>query len=151
MDEQLKSLIEPVVNGLGCRLWGVEYLSQGKYSFLKVFIDADDGVDVEDCARVSRQLSSLLDVEDPVKGKYTLEVSSPGLDRRLFSADQFDEFKGARVKVSLRAPYEGRRRFTGLLCGVENGDVVIRLDDEEYLLPLEQIERANVIPEFGEE
>ncbi len=149
MNEQLEALIEPVVTGLGCELWGVERFSQGKYSLLKIFIDAEEGIDVEDCARVSRQLSSLLDVEDPFTGKYTLEVSSPGLDRRLFKLEQFEVFKGARVKLKLRKPYEGRRKFTGLLCGIEEEDVVPRSnDDEEILFPFGEIERANIIPEI---
>ncbi len=149
MNEQLEALIEPVVTGLGCELWGVERLAQGKYSLLKIFIDADKGIDVEDCARVSRQVSSLLDVEDPFKGKYTLEVSSPGLDRRLFKLEQFEVFKGARVKLRLRKPYEGRRKFIGLLCGIEEEDVVFRSnDDEEILFPFGEIERANIIPEI---
>ena len=149
MNEQLEALIEPVVTGLGCELWGVERLAQGKYSLLKIFIDADKGIDVEDCARVSRQVSSLLDVEDPFKGKYTLEVSSPGLDRRLFKLEQFEVFKGARVKLRLRKPYEGRRKFIGLLCGIEDEDVVLRSDDdEEILFPFAEIERANIIPEI---
>jgi ribosome maturation factor RimP len=151
MNEQLKALIEPVVNGLGCQLWAVEYVSRGKRSSLRVFIDAEDGVDVEDCARVSRQLGSMLDVEDPVRGQYTLEVSSPGLDRRLYTIEQFERFKGAAVKVSLRSPFEGRRRYTGILCGIDDGrDVVIRAGDQEYLFPLEQIEKANVVPGFRE-
>ncbi len=149
MNEQLEALIEPVVTGLGCELWGVERLAQGKYSLLKIFIDADEGIDVEDCARVSRQVSSLLDVEDPFKGKYTLEVSSPGLDRRLFKLEQFEVFKGARVKLKLRKPYEGRRKFIGLLCGIKEEDVVLRSnDDEEILFPFREIERANIIPEI---
>ena len=149
MNEQLEALIEPVVTGLGCELWGVERLSQGKYSLLKIFIDAEEGIDVEDCARVSRQVSSLLDVEDPFTGKYTLEVSSPGLDRRLFKLEQFEVFKGARVKLKLRKPYEGRRKFTGLLCGIEEEDVVLRSsNDEEILFPFGEIERANIIPEI---
>ena len=149
MNEQLEALIEPVVTGLGCELWGVERLAQGKYSLLKIFIDADEGIDVEDCARVSRQVSSLLDVEDPFKGKYTLEVSSPGLDRRLFKLEQFEVFKGARVKLKLSKPYEGRRKFIGLLCGIDEEDVVLRSnDDEEILFPFSEIERANIIPEI---
>lgn len=148
MQEQLKALIEPVVEGLGCELWGIEYLVHGKSGSLKVFIDRDQGVDVDDCAKVSRQLSALLDVEDPIQGKYTLEVSSPGMDRRLFTREQFDAWKGANIKVSLRTPYEGRKRFKGLLCGIEEGDVVVRSGDEEYLFPLEDIDRANVIPSF---
>jgi ribosome maturation factor RimP len=149
MNENLEALIKPVVTGLGCELWGMERIVQGKYSLLKIFIDADDGINVEDCARVSRQVSSLLDVEDPFKGKYTLEVSSPGLDRRLFKLEQFEIFKGARVKLRLNRPYEGRRKFIGLLCGIEDEDVVLRSnDDEEILFPFSEIERANVIPEI---
>jgi ribosome maturation factor RimP len=149
MSVQIEEMIEPVVNGLGCQLWGIEKLSQGKYSVLKIYIDAEKGIDVDDCARVSRQVSALLDVEDPFKGNYTLEVSSPGLDRRLFKLDQFDSYKGAQVKLSLRRPYEGRRRFTGILCGIEEEDVVLRSDsNEEILFPFEQIERANIIPDI---
>jgi ribosome maturation factor RimP len=149
MSEQIEEMIEPVVNGLGCQLWGVEKLSQGKYSVLKIYIDAEKGIDVDDCARVSRQVSALLEVEEPFKGDYTLEVSSPGLDRRLFKLDQFETYKGAQVKLSLRRPYEGRRRFTGILCGIEERDVVLRSDsNEEILFPFEQIERANIIPDI---
>ncbi len=148
MNEQLQALIEPVVEGLGCELWGIEYFAHGKTGKLKVFIDSDKGIEVDDCARVSRQLSAVLDVEDPIKGKYTLEVSSPGMDRRLFTREQFEAWKGADVKVSLRTPYEGRKRFKGLLCGIEEDDVVVRSGDEEYLFPLEDIDRANVIPSF---
>ena len=148
VNEQLTALIAPVVEGMGCELWGVEYIAHGKRGSLKVFIDSDKGVDVDDCARVSRQLSAMLDVEDPIAGNYTLEVSSPGMDRRLFTLAQFDAWKGANVRVSLRTPYEGRKRYKGLLCGIEEGDIVVRSGDEEYLFPLEDIDRANVIPSF---
>ncbi len=146
---QLEEMIEPVVETLGFELWGMEQLSQGKYSVLKIYIDKDDGIDVEDCARVSRQVSSLLDVEEPISGKYTLEVSSPGLDRRLFKLDQFDAFKGSRIKFSLRRVFEGRRKYEGLLTGVEDDEVVVRLSEtEEVLFPFEDIERANVVPDI---
>lgn len=148
MDERLQLLIEPVVKGLGCDLWGVEYLPQGKYSILRVYIDSLDGVDVQDCERISRQISSVLDVEDPLHGKYTLEVSSPGMDRRLFTLEQFEQYAGANVKINLRSPYEGRRKFSGQLCGVEENEVVIRIDEDEYLLPFEGIDRASIIPDF---
>ena len=148
LDELLNGLIEPVVEGLGFRLWGIERLSRGKHTALKVYIDADAGISVDDCARVSRQISSLLDVEDPIPGEYILEVSSPGMDRRLFTRAQFEEFAGVLVRISLRHSYEGRKRYTGLLAGLEGDDVILRTDeDEEFLFPLEQIERANVIPE----
>jgi ribosome maturation factor RimP len=148
MSEQLRALIQPVVEGLGFDLWGLEYLNQGKHSALKIYIEAEKGIDVDDCAAVSRQVSSLLDVEDPLKGNYTLEVSSPGLDRRLFELSQFDQFKGSQVKVNLRQPFEGKRKFKGLLCGVEDDDVVIRHGEEEILVPLADIDRAQVIPVF---
>ena len=149
MSEQLENLFEPVVKGLGYDLWGVERISQGKYSILKVYIDAEKGINVDDCARVSRQIGSLLEVDDPFKGNYTLEVSSPGLDRRLFKLEQYDIYKGAQVKLRLNQPFEGQRNFTGILCGSENGDVVVRSDsEEEILFPFEQIERANIVPEI---
>lgn len=137
-----------MVEGLGFELWGLEYLNQGKHSALKIFIDAEKGIDVDDCAAVSRQVSGLLDVEDPLKGKYTLEVSSPGMDRRLFELKQFEQFKGSQVKLNLARAFEGKRKYTGLLCGVEDGDVVIRLGEEEILFPLADIDRAQIVPVF---
>lgn len=147
-EQILQALIEPVVEGLGYKLWGIEHLAQGRHSALKVYIDAEEGINVEDCARVSRQVSSLLDVEDPIGGQYMLEVSSPGLDRRLFTRAQYEAYVGARIRVSLKRPYEGRRRFTGLLAGLEGDDVVVRVSsDEECLFPLTFVERANIIPD----
>lgn len=148
MSTQLKSLIEPVVTGMGFELWGLEYLTQGKYSVLKIFIDSEKGIDVDDCASVSRQIGSLLDVEEPVKGKYTLEVSSPGMDRRLFTFEQFEVMKGSQVKLKLNKPFDGKKRFAGLLIGTEDKDVVLRVGEEETLFPYEMIDRANVVPEI---
>lgn len=148
MQAELQALIEPVVEGLGFELWGVEYLVHGRRAHVKVYIDTEGGVNVDDCAAVSRQLGSLLDVEDPIQVQYTLEVSSPGMDRRLFTKDQFRTYVGEQVKIALKSPYEGRRRFKGLLCGIEDDDVVVRSGDEEYLFPFEEIERANLIPAF---
>lgn len=148
MQEELKALIEPVVRGMGFELWGLEYLAHGKQASLKVYIDAEAGIDVDDCARVSRQVSATLDVEDPIEVHYTLEVSSPGMNRRLFTREQFKAFEGSNVKVALKAPFEGRKRFTGLLCGMEEDDVVVRSGDEEFLLPFDEIDRANVVPSF---
>ena len=148
MSDQLTEMIQPVVEGLGCELWGIERLFTGRFSILKIYIDAVEGVDIEDCARVSRQVSSLLDVEEPVTGEYTLEVSSPGMDRRLFRLDQFEAFAGAKVRIQLNRPYEGQRKYSGLLRGIEGDEVILDLDDEEILFPLEAIEKANVVPEF---
>jgi ribosome maturation factor RimP len=148
LSAQLRSLIEPVVTGMGFELWGVEYLTQGRYSVLKIFIDSENGIDVDDCASVSRQVGSLLDVEEPLRGQYTLEVSSPGMDRRLFTFEQFDLMKGFQVKLKLNKPFDGKKRFTGLLVGTEDKEVVLRVGEEETLFPYEMIDRANVVPEI---
>ncbi|WP_421868776.1 ribosome maturation factor RimP [Motiliproteus sp.] len=147
-NEQLNALIEPVVTGLGYQLWGIDFASQGRHSVLRIFIDAEAGISVDDCAAVSRQVSGVMDVEDPISTEYTLEVSSPGMDRPLFTLEQFAQYVGHQVQVRLRSPYEGRRKFSGLLKGVEDEDVVIEVDQHEYLLPIDSIDKANVVPRF---
>ncbi|MWV11681.1 ribosome maturation factor RimP [Pseudomonas sp. R-28-1W-6] len=146
--EQLQALLAPVVESLGYECWGVEFLSQGRHSLLRVYIDQPDGVLVEDCEKVSRQISGVLDVEDPIASEYTLEVSSPGMDRPLFTLEQFAKHVGEQVKIKLRSPFDGRRNFQGLLRGVEEQDVVVLVDDHEYLLPIDLIDKANIIPRF---
>lgn len=146
--EQLQALLAPVVEALGYVCWGVEYISQGRHSLLRVYIDHPNGILVEDCETVSRQVSGVLDVEDPITNEYTLEVSSPGMDRPLFTLEQFAAHAGEQVKVKLRSPFEGRRNFQGLLRGVEDQDVVVQVDEHEYLLPIEMIDKANVVPRF---
>ena len=103
---------------------------------------------IDDCEIVSRQLSGVLDVEDPITSEYTLEVSSPGMDRPLFTLEQFATHAGEQVKIKLRSPFDGRRNFQGLLRGVEEQDVVVQVDDHEYLLPIDLIDKANIIPRF---
>ena len=141
----LRDLIEPVVTALDCELWGVEYNSQGRHTMVRVYIDGPDGVSIDDCANVSRQLSSVFDVEDPITGEYNLEVSSPGMDRPLFSLAQYAQFIGEQLQVRLRTSFEGRRKFSGQLTGVEGDDVVLVVDEHEYLLPFDSIDKANVI------
>lgn len=146
--EQLQQLFEPVVEALGCQLWGLDLQPQGKHMLLRIYIDKADGIGVEDCERVSRQVSSLLDVEDPISGEYTLEVSSPGADRPLYTLAQCEQFTGENVSVKLRFPYEGRRNFKGQLKGVEEGDLVVEVDGHEYLFPFESVEKTKIIPRF---
>ena len=146
--EQLQALLAPVVEALGYQCWGVEFISQGRHSLLRVYIDHADGILIDDCEKVSRQVSAVLDVEDPVSGEYTLEVSSPGMDRPLFTLEQFAAHAGEQVKIRLRSPYEGRRNFQGVLRGVEEQDVIVQVEDHEYLLPIESIDKANIIPRF---
>ena len=146
--EQLQALLAPVVEALGYECWGVEFISQGRHSVLRVYIDRPEGILIDDCEAVSRQVSGILDVEDPISGEYTLEVSSPGMDRPLFTLEQFAKHAGEQVKIRLRAPYEGRRNYQGILRGVEEQDVVVLVDDHEYLLPIDSIDKANIIPRF---
>lgn len=146
--ETLMQFVAPVVESLELQLWGLEYITQGRHSVVRIYIDAEQGVGVSDCAKVSRQVSSVFDVEDPITGEYTLEVSSPGMDRPLFNLEQFAQYKGHQVKLRLRIPFEGRRKFSGILNGVEENDVIMVVDEHEYLLPIDTIEKANVIPQF---
>ena len=147
-DAQLRDLVEPVVTALGFELWGMEYNTGSRQTMLRIYIEGEQGVQVDDCAKVSRQVSSVFDVEDPIMGEYTLEVSSPGMDRPLFTKQQFEKYVGENVKVRLRVAFEGRKKFSGQLTGVEGDDVVVAIDQEEFLLPLELIDKANVVPTF---
>lgn len=143
-ENKLRLLLQPTVEALGFELWGVEHLVQGRRSVLRVYIERPGGISVDDCAAVSGQVSAVLDVQDPIGGEYTLEVSSPGLDRRLFDLAQYDRYPGETIDLRLRMPFEGRRRFRGRLKGVEGGDVVVQVDDHEYLLPFDTIDKARV-------
>lgn len=147
-DAALYTLIEPIATAMGFELWGIEYQSQGKHSRLVVYIDSPAGVTVDNCADISRQISGILDVEDPIPGQYQLEVSSPGMDRPLFTLEHFERYAGSTVMLRLRAPYEGRRKFRGLLAGVENDEVLLHLESEEYCFPIESIDQARVVPQF---
>ena len=149
--EDLEVLLSPVVREQGCELWGLEFSMHGRRSVLRLFIDKSEGVTLEDCERVSRQVSAVLDVEDPIASAYTLEVSSPGMDRPLFRFEQYGQYVGQPIAVRLRVPYQGRRCFQGWLTGIEEGDIVLRVDDTEYLLPYESIDKAHVVPVFVKE
>ncbi len=147
--KQLEDIIRPVVEGLGYEFWGIEFRSRGYQSMLRVFIDdAENGISIDDCEKVSRQVSGVMDVEDPIQSEYTLEVSSPGMDRPLFRPEQYEAFIGHQVQIRLRMAFEGRRKFQGVIRAVEGEDVVIVVDDHEYLLPFDSIEKAKIIPVF---
>jgi ribosome maturation factor RimP len=146
--EILHDLIAPIVTSLGCELWGLEYLTQGRYTTLRIFIDGPEGVSLENCEQVSRQVSAVMDVEDPIDGEYTLEVSSPGMDRMLFTAAHYARYVGETVNLRLRIARDGRRRFKGTIVKVENDDVLVAVDDKEYLLPVDSIDKANIVPRF---
>jgi len=145
LDTELQRLLEPVVVGLGYELVGVERLSTRGSCLVRVYIDQEAGIGIEDCEQVSRQVSAVMDVEDPVRSQYTLEVSSPGLERPLFKAEHYRRFIGANVRIQLRQVHNNRRRFCGVLQGVENDEVQLQEQDVVYYLPLSQIEKAHLI------
>ena len=145
-ERELCALVEPAVVAFGHELLGVQWLRQGSNSLLRVYIDNQQGIGVDDCADVSTQVSGVLDVEDPVKGHYTLEVSSPGLDRPLFTAAQFEQFVGQPVNVSLTRPFQGRRKMKGELAAVEGSSIKVLDEEDEWLIPLDMIRQARLIP-----
>lgn len=147
-EQQIEANLKETVESCGCAIWGVEYFSAGKRSKLRIYIDKPDGVAIDDCEMVSREISDVLDVEDMFGRGYTLEVSSPGLDRILFKAEQFEANVGAMVDVRLNFPFDGRKRFVGVLVEVEDAQALVRLEDAEYVLPLENVQRARLVPQF---
>lgn len=143
-----RKLLEPGVSALGFELVDVELAGSHHHPTLRVYIDGPRGVNVDDCADVSRQLSALLDVEDPLPGHYTLEVSSPGLDRPLVKPEDFRRYVGETVKVKLQQPMQGRRHFSGRLVEAAADHVVVEVDKEMFSLPYQDMERARLVPRF---
>ncbi|MFO7640615.1 MAG: ribosome maturation factor RimP [Candidatus Competibacteraceae bacterium] len=145
----LRRTLAAVVETMGYELVGVEFHAGPANALLRIYIDHENGLTLDDCQRVSHQVSGVLEVEDPIAGGYTLEVSSPGLDRPLFEAKHFIRFAGSEARIQLRALLEGRRKLLGRLRGMD-GDLVVLTDGEgrEWRVPLEQIEKARLVPEF---
>jgi len=145
---RLTAMLQPLVNDLGYEFVGLEYSSNPKNPVLVLYIDKPEGIAVEDCESVSREVAALLDVEDPIAGHYVLEVSSPGLDRPLFTPDQFARFEGEVARVTVFAPVSGRRKFKGRILGVE-GDA-IELDQDGVAVTLEHgnIAKARLVPDY---
>lgn len=137
-------MLQPAIEVLGLELWGIEYLTKGRSALLRVYIDSDEGVTIDDCEKVSRQISAILDVEDPIAGEYTLEVSSPGLDRPLFAAEQYAAYVGEVINVRLSSPVDGRRKFKGVLNSADPKTIVMTVDNQPVEILLSQIEKANV-------
>src|SRR5580658_3268797 len=152
MRDALMRLLEPPIEALGYELIEIEFAQAGRGGVLRIFIDLrarDSGlnVTVEDCARVSHAVSQVLETEDPIKGHYTLEVSSPGFDRILRKREHFARFMGERVFVELKVPIEGRRRFVGALKSMTDDSIVVEVDGQAHSLPFERIQKARLRPE----
>lgn len=147
--KRLNAMIQPLVEDLGYEFVGLEYSANPKNSALVLYIDRPEGIRVEDCEAVSREVAALLDVEDPIPGHYNLEVSSPGLDRPLFTIDQFERFSGEQVKLTAFAPVGGRRKFKGRILGAGDGTVRLEQDGNEVLLEFGNIAKARLVPDYG--
>jgi ribosome maturation factor RimP len=145
----IEDLVRGVVEPMGYELVGVQYLiGQPGGSVLRVYIDKEEGVQLDDCTAVSHQLSGVLDVEDPIPGNYNLEISSPGLDRPLFTPEHYRRHVGQQVNIKLDPSTGGRRKYKGTLLGIENGTVEVEVDGEVYALDLEDIRDARLVPQI---
>jgi len=146
--QRVHDLVETVITAMGYECVGVEYLPQGKHSLLRIYIDKPEGISVEDCEAVSRQVSGILDVEDPISGQYSLEVSSPGLDRPLFSLQHYENFIGNNVHIRLRNVLDGRRKLSGIITAVEDDVITISEHGDKTQVPFSMIDKGNLIPEW---
>ena len=140
--------MEPTIEHLGLELTDLELKLGGKGGLVRIFIDKEAGIDIDDCAMVSHRVSAILDVENPVPGNYTLEVSSPGLDRALTKLKHFHRFMGKDIRVKLRFPLDGRQNFRGALTSAIDEKIEVDVDGKSYSLPLETIESARLVPNF---
>lgn len=146
---QITELVRNVVEPMGYELLGCEMVSQGSAgNIFRVYIDHDAGITIDDCSDVSHQLSGVLDVEDPIKGNYYLEVSSPGLDRPLFEAAHYDRFVGDEVSLKTMVALNGRKKFKGKLLGRQENQITLLIDGQEIAISIDQIEKANLVPQF---
>jgi len=146
--DRLNDLLKPLVEGLGYEFVGLEYAGNPKQSVLRVYIDSDEGVGLSDCEYVSREAAAMLDVEDPISGQYNLEISSPGLDRPLFTPEQFQRYAGQEAKVTLFAPENGRRKFRGRIVGHEGDLLTMQVDGETIEFRFDNIAKARLVPDY---
>ena len=148
--DKVLSIINPSIKDLGYELLGIEYIPSGKHSILRLYIDSEDGIGVDDCEIVSRQVSAIMDVEDPITGQYNLEVSSPGIERPLFVVAHYMRFLGHDVRLRTFRPIEGRRNFTGAIGSVSEKSNSLELVTElgPVTLDLDLIEKANLVAHF---
>ena len=149
-NEQLGKILAPLVTDLGLEYVGIEFSPSRGSSLLRVYIDAPGRpVTLEDCERTSREISGLLDVNDPIEGRYTLEVSSPGLDRPLFTPEQFSRFIGQEARIGTALPIDGRRRFQGAILGVDEDSVQVDQDGKSVTIAHGNIVKAKLVPDYA--
>ena len=149
IEDRLFDLLEPAVAALDFTLWGVEFVRAGKHSTLRVYIDHDNGISVDDCADVSHQVSAILDVEDPIKSEYFLEVSSPGMERPFFKAAQYADYLGETAAVELTMAQQGKRKFKGVIAAVDGDHIEFSIDGEQFKVAQSSIKKAHLVPQFN--
>ena len=145
---KMREFLEPTIEDLGYELVWIEMANQDKHKILRIYIDAPGGIQVDDCETVSRQISVLLDVEDPMNTEYFLEVSSPGLDRPLVKPDHFKQFLGDQARIIMHTHVLGRRKFTGQMVEADDNAVVVEMDGESFELPYKNMDSARLEPVF---
>ncbi|ABE54293.1 protein of unknown function DUF150 [Shewanella denitrificans OS217] len=148
IESRLVEMLTVPVEALGFELWGIEFVHAGRHSIVRVFIDSEKGIFIEDCAETSRQVSAVLDVEDPITTEYTLEVSSPGVDRPLFTAAQYQAYIGEDAKVQLTMPVAGSRNLKGVISKVEGQILTLNVDGKDLIIALDNIRKGNIIAKF---
>ena len=146
-NRQLVELLDPVIQALGYEMLGVEHLTRGHESLLRIYIDNESGINLDDCERVSHQVSGLLDVHEPIKGSYTLEISSPGFDRPLFTLEHFRRYIGHPVRIQLHEMTAGHRKLTGMITAVHGDSVAVNVEGADYLVRADNIDKARLVPE----
>jgi ribosome maturation factor RimP len=148
--DTIKDLMEPSINDLGFELWGVEFISSGKYSTLRIYIDSEQGIDAKNCETVSHQVSSILDVEDPITTAYNLEISSPGVDRPLFTLEHFHRFLGSEISLRLFRPIDGKRKLSGTIKEVKDNSesIILDMNISELEIEFSLIDKANLVVNF---
>jgi ribosome maturation factor RimP len=148
IQQQLSQIIAPAVEAVGFEFVGIEFKPAGKHSMLRVYIDSENGINVDDCVEVSQQVSAVMDVEDPISNEYRLEVSSPGAERPLFTLQHFIKFQGEEVSLKLKSSANGRKKFKGKMSVIDETKVNLNVDGENYCFEVHQIEQANIVPNW---
>lgn len=147
LEQKLTDLISAPVEALGYELVGIEFV-RSRTSILRIYIDSEDGINVDDCADVSHQVSAVMDVEDPITVPYNLEVSSPGLDRPLFTAEHYERYAGDEVTLVLRMAVQNRRKWQGIIKSVEGEMITVNVEGKDEVFALSNIQKANLVPHF---
>jgi ribosome maturation factor RimP len=148
LEQKLTELLEPTVEMLGFELIGVEFIRAGKHSTLRVYIDHENGILVDDCSKVSHQIGAIMDVEDPISTEYFLEVSSPGMERPLFKVSHYQAYCGSEIKVQLQMAINGRRKIKGIIQKVDGDMITLTIDGKDEVLAYSNIQKANIVPKF---